>query len=167
MGIQKKFFYFLAWVLCLSLLAACVDSNQSKRYSQDIRELQKIVVVDMVVKSARREIFDWPEQAGLQLGPTDSTILIAEIELMDDKEFFNLDPGDKTFYPEAAVRPWLSENFRQLLKSQPDLTLDISRNSNCRPYSAMLAKSKKSVSGFICKCVNRALIYLTLANDMM
>jgi hypothetical protein len=156
-----------AGMFCLAFISGCNDSNQSTTYSENVGEFQKIITFNVTLKSIKWEIFDWPEQTGLQLGPTDSTILIAEVEPVGHELFFKLDSGDKTFYPEAAIRPWLSDDFRQLLKSQPDLTLDISRNSNCRPYSAMLTKSKKTVPGFICKSINKVLIYLTLANDMM
>lgn len=151
---------------CFLTFIGCKDESSPKKVSSDMAALQKIVDLDVAAKSGRWEIFDSPEQSGLQVGPTDSTILMVELITEDKTPFSKLLPGDEWIYVPEAERPWLDQNFRSLFKHKTGRSIDLSSESKCKPYNGKLKKPGKNVRGFTCISEKKQLIYLVLASDM-
>lgn len=129
--------------------------------SEDAGALKSIVQIPAETTSARWEIFGTPEYTGGVPGPTDYMTLIAELN-PDEKLWTALPNGGPTevyIVPEAA-RPWLSNDFRLLLDRSKNANLTVSNKNNCKSYTTRLIKTGRQVSGFICKGVNRLLLYM-------
>jgi len=147
------------------MLLGCDIIGQPSQMSNDISALQKIVHINSRQTSVRWEIFTSPEQTGLQVGPTDSTIMMAELDSWDAAAFSLLPAGETSFYVPEAARPWLSEEFRLLFRKEAGRSIDLSLNLSCRPFASKLKQSGRTAPGFICKSGNKALIYLILESD--
>lgn len=111
-----------------------MDDNK-KNVSEDLVALNAIVPVPAETQSARWEILGMPEYTGGVPGPTDHMTLVAELE-SDENLWTTLPkegPADVYIVPKAA-RPWLSNDFRQLLDKSKNSTLTVSNRNKCKPY---------------------------------
>ena len=93
-------------------------------------------------------------------GPTDYVTLVAEIDNVEANWFAGLqeNPGAFSAVPGSA-RGWLSPYFKSLLASLEDGKEQI---PGCKRYKSTVAKSGRTVMGFVCEHNNKLLVYLNL-----
>ena len=150
------------FAITLSLTACSMDENNAK-VSDDLNALRKIIKLPNDLTSGTWEIFGTPEYTGGVPGPTDYMTLVAELKLPPGSKTFPTNPDNGSVYiaPEAA-RPWISGEFRSILETHKNSTLDLAGAKTCRPYSAKLTQTDNPVSGFACTTSERVFLYLSL-----
>jgi hypothetical protein len=165
---MKEIFYwtfnFTITLLFVSILVGC---DQPPKFSDDIEEFQRIVDIGHPQTAVRWEIFDSPEQTGLQVGPAGDTILIAEFTPLDVDTFSRLPAGGVAGYAPEAGRPWLDEAFRTLFEKQVGRSIDLSPSTNCRSHRSLVKRFNKYSKGIICHSGNKGLIYHSISTETL
>lgn len=151
------------------LQAGCSNEATLASNSDDLSALRAMVRIPEEATSGRWEVFGTPEYKGGTPGPTDFITLVAELESSDALSGTTRQNtgGGVAIVPEAA-RPWLSTDFRNLLKNSiysKNSELPLSKENSCQPYQSTMTKSNRPVSGFVCARSKRSLIYLTLQSN--
>lgn len=164
----SKIYVLIVSAFCLLNLSGCDAEEKIKHTSTDAIALKKIVDLNIPANAILWEIYDSPEQSegGFLPSSPDYTILIAQLDQVDQASIFSLPPGTKIHVGKDTSRPWLDQNFRDLLKSgssDASSTIDTSSKSPCRPFSATYKKTNENAKGVICSVGKKALIYLILA----
>jgi hypothetical protein len=158
-GVRRRIIFALVGIL----LAGCSMDENKKHVSEDIVTLKTIILLPAGTRSVRWELFGTPETTGGVPGPTDYLTLVAELN--SDETFWTAlpkhAPTDVYIVAEAA-RPWLSNDFRQLMNKNRNANFTVSKNNDCRSYGTRLTKTGKQVEGLICKGVDRFLLYVTV-----
>jgi hypothetical protein len=152
---------------CILIALGCNAKDETAKVSNDMAGLRQLIDMPLKANFVKWEIFDSPEQTGLQLGPTESTILVAEFSPADASFFSTISPGEERFYVPEAERAWLDEQFRSLLRKKTDRIIDLSYKSRCRPITSTIVRTKKPAHGFTCIAKEKMLVYLTLVSDSM
>jgi hypothetical protein len=147
----------------LVFLVGCNISHE--RVSHDVDLLSNLVETDLSISAAHWEIFNTPEYIGGVPGAADYTTLIVEIEPVD-LERFQARPKEGTVWvaPEA-VRSWLTESSRLVLRKYRNRNMNLSNMPNCRKLHAKLRKTGKPIEGFICNGLGKSLVYLKLSDN--
>jgi hypothetical protein len=162
--ISAGIFVFTIKLLFASILSGC---NQPPKFSDDMEEFRRIIDVGHPLKTVRWEIFDSPEQTGLQVGPAGDTILIAEFTPFDADTFSRLPAGGVAGYAPEAGRPWLDKSFRSLFEKQTGRSIDLSPSTNCRSQRSLVKHFNKYSQGIICRFGNKGLIYHSISTESL
>lgn len=151
------------FVTMVALQIGCTGETTREHVSDDLAALQAIVHVPAATRSARWEMFGTPEYQGGVPGPTDYITLVAELDVgAIPPGTTPAIPGHVVYVVPEAARSWLSDAFRTFLSERKNQTFSLPASLGCQPYTSMMTKSGRPVSGFICVQVGRALLYLDL-----
>jgi hypothetical protein len=161
-NINKGKFILLFYIL----LTGCNMTNEQK-YSDDLNKLKTVVELDTSPSAIRWEIFGTPEYSGGVPGPTDFVTLVAEVPNLDQVAFEKRPKSGAIWVAPEAARPWLSENFRSMLRKYRNTSVDLPSSLNCRAAHGKLKKTGQPVFGFICNGPEKAMIYLTLVKPSL
>lgn len=146
-----------------AFLTGCDTSHEG--VSDDMSLFRNLIETDLPISSVRWEVFNTPEYTGGIPGPTDYVILIGEVEPAESERFQSGQNEGTVWVAPDAVRPWLSKNFRSLLKKHRNGKMDLFIMKNCRKLKGKLRKAEKPIEGFICSGHGKSLIYLTLSDN--
>jgi hypothetical protein len=158
----KYFLKKLALLWIFILITGCNVTNE-QGYSDDLHQLRTKVELDINPRDIRWEIFGTPEHSGGVPGPTDFITLIAEVPTLEQAIFETRASSGVVWVAPEAARPWLSDDFKQILRKYRNKSVDLSSMRNCRVARGKLKKTGHSAEGFICNGPTKAMIYLTLA----
>lgn len=127
--------------------------------SQSIADLRDLVELPHTMVRARWESFVYPEETDDFLPDNyQATILVAEIAPAD-AAWFESDQEIRAIWPVSnAVRTWLSESSKRILRDQP---LHIKQHS-CKYFEANVIATKAVAPGYVCKSSGKVLLYLVL-----
>lgn len=150
-------------ILAVACLTGCRMDN--KIPSTNLEELRSLIQIGNMASGAKYEIISLPESDNGVPSPTEYVVMIAELETPKPISSRPVTPasGQLGLIPRAA-RPWLSEDFRAMLKKYENNEFNFA-TQGCQEYSTVWVNDNSPVHGFSCNRDGRTLIYLVLQDS--
>jgi hypothetical protein len=137
------------------------STPEAPKLNLDSAELRNTIDIDIPMKAAKWQIYQWPTDDGFLPTPDVYTLLVAEIELADPG-WYKPDGQLKSMQlKKDAARPWLSDAFKSLMTKAATDNRALA-DANCGTFNASIKTSGRPVNGFICASQGKVLLYLTL-----
>lgn len=144
--------------LIMTFVGCAPDTPSPPAPSKDVQELKKFIDSPIPIQSATWEKFEFPDPIPGFFGTNyEATMLIAEVSPVDRRWFQNNDVIEMEYPAQNAIRHWLSEPSKRLLRNTP-----ISKPENPCRYYETTAKSGEKIPGYACISGEKVLLYFLL-----